>query len=155
MSAYGELLVPLVGPGMNVPYISKFDIDISGRYDQYGGIGSTSNPKFGADWVVVDGLKLHASYGTSFVEPNIVIVGDRSRSGPGGVGGGFTTFTGYSTASSSFTVPQAYFPLAAQVPGVSCVSGTCSINGGVAQASASMEGLSFLSLARGKAGRSA
>ena len=132
-SAYGEVLIPLVGPDMDVPYISKFDIDISGRYDLYADLGSTFNPKFGADWGVVDGLKLHASYGTSFVEPNIVIVGDRSRTGPGGIGGGFTTFTGYSTASSSFTVPQAYFPLAASVPGATCASGTCSINGGVAQ----------------------
>lgn len=137
VAAYGELLVPIVGPDMGIPFVNKLTLDLSGRYDHYNDVGATSNPKVGLDWQVTDGLKLRTSWATSFVAPELSSIGDRALTGPGGVGGGFTTFTGYSTASSSFTVPQAFFPTAALVPGVVCSSGTCSINGG------NVQGISF------------
>jgi iron complex outermembrane receptor protein len=137
MAAYGEVLLPVIGPSMNIPLMDKLTFDLSARYDHYSDVGATSNPKVGVDWVVTDGIKLRASWASSFVAPELSSIGDRSKTGPGGVGGGLTTFTGYSTASSSFTVPQAFFPMAALVPGVTCAGGTCAINGG------SVQGISF------------
>ena len=39
------------------------------RYDNYSDVGSTTNPKFGVNYIPVDGVKLRASYGTSFRAP--------------------------------------------------------------------------------------
>ena len=38
---------------MNVPLVNKFEIDVSGRYDDYSDVGAASNPKFAADWEVI------------------------------------------------------------------------------------------------------
>jgi iron complex outermembrane receptor protein len=70
-SAFLEVSVPLVSPEMNVPLIDKLSVDMSGRYDQYSRIGDTENPKVGVDWVLTEGIKARASYGTSFVAPNL------------------------------------------------------------------------------------
>jgi iron complex outermembrane receptor protein len=70
-SAYLEVLLPLVGPDNAIPGVQKLDLDVAGRYDDYHGVGSTTNPKVGITWEVVDGLKFVASYGTSFRAPPI------------------------------------------------------------------------------------
>jgi iron complex outermembrane receptor protein len=70
-AAYAEVSVPLVSPEMNVPLMQSFLLDLSGRYDKYNDVGDTKNPKVAFDWVVLDGLKLRGSYGTSFVAPVI------------------------------------------------------------------------------------
>ncbi|MEO8114204.1 MAG: TonB-dependent receptor, partial [Phenylobacterium sp.] len=61
-SAFAELLVPLVGPEMNVPFVRRLDVNVSGRYDKYSDFGSTSNPRIGGNWEVVDGFKFRANY---------------------------------------------------------------------------------------------
>ena len=71
-SGFIEASLPLVSPSMGVPLMESFSIDASGRYDKYSGaVGDTANPKFALDWLVVDGIKARASYGTSFVAPLI------------------------------------------------------------------------------------
>ena len=91
-AGYGEALIPLISPEMNIPLVNKMTLDISGRYDAYSDVGNTSNPKYGLDWEVVDGVKLRASWASSFVAPELSSVGDRTKTGPGGVGGGFHHF---------------------------------------------------------------
>ena len=119
-SAYAELLVPLVGPDMDVPLVQKLDLSISGRYDHYSGIGSTRNPHIALGWQVTDGISFRGNYSRSFVAPQLTSVGDRSR-------GGLTSFSGYGASNTTLIVPQANFPLAANVPGVTCVGGTCTV----------------------------
>jgi iron complex outermembrane receptor protein len=70
-SAYAELFVPLVGPDNAVPGVQSLQVDLAGRYDKYSDVGSTTNPKVGVNWEVVEGVRLHASYGTSFRAPPI------------------------------------------------------------------------------------
>ncbi len=70
-SIYGEVLVPIVGPDNAIPGIRRLDIDIAGRQDRYSDVGSTSNPKFGLNWSPMDGVLVHATYGTSFRAPTI------------------------------------------------------------------------------------
>jgi hypothetical protein len=50
---FGEVDIPIVSPQMNVPLVNKFEIDVSGRYDDYSDVGAASNPKFAADWEVI------------------------------------------------------------------------------------------------------
>ena len=58
-----------------MPLVRSLTADISGRYDDYSDFGSTSNPKFGVNWEVLDGFKLRASYARSFVAPALTSIG--------------------------------------------------------------------------------
>jgi iron complex outermembrane receptor protein len=69
-SVFGELQIPLVGEGTNIPLISALDISASARYDKYNDFGSTFNPMFGATWAVVPWFKIRGNWGTSFAAPN-------------------------------------------------------------------------------------
>jgi len=69
---FGELNVPLIGSDNALLLVQRFDVEISGRYDHYSDFGSTSNPRIGVDWGVIDGLTLRGSWGTSFRAPTLV-----------------------------------------------------------------------------------
>jgi iron complex outermembrane recepter protein len=68
-SGYAEFLIPIVGSDNAVPGIRKLELDVAGRYEDYSDFGSTSHPKVGLNWSPVDGVMVHASYGTSFRAP--------------------------------------------------------------------------------------
>lgn len=70
-SGYVEALVPLFGPDNAVPGFEKLELNAAVRYDKYSDVGGTTNPKFGVNWVPVQGLKLRGSYGTSFRAPTL------------------------------------------------------------------------------------
>jgi iron complex outermembrane receptor protein len=120
-SAYGELFVPLIGEGNALPFVRKLDLSLSTRYDKYSEIGSTTNPRVALGWEIDDGLRVRANYSRSFVAPQLSSVGDRSR-------GGLTSFSGYGASNQTLIVPQSSFPLAAQVPGVTCANGQCTVS---------------------------
>lgn len=61
-SAYAELFIPVV---------DNLDVTAALRYDDYSDVGDTTNSKFGATWTPAEGLRLRASYGTSFRAPLI------------------------------------------------------------------------------------
>lgn len=123
-SVFGEIDVPIVGPEMNIPFVNKFEVDISARYDDYSDVGDTSNPKFAADWTVMPGLKFRGSYSTSFVAPQTDSVGDPSQNYRAAYGG-----AGLFSTPTSF--PTALYPGTAGVlPG--CAAGTTSCQVGTA-----------------------
>lgn len=70
-SAYGELMVPIVGRANAVTLVKQLDLSVSGRFDHYSDFGSTSNPKLGLDWSPTQSVKLRGSWGTSFVAPQL------------------------------------------------------------------------------------
>lgn len=137
-SAYAELLFPLVGPGNAVPFAKRLDLSISGRYDDYSEVGSTSNPRIALGWEPLEGIKFRGNYSRSFVAPQLVVVGDLSR-------GGLTTLSNVSASNVSIILPRANFPAAVGIPGVTCTATTCtvsstvngiSVNGGALNAEA-------------------
>ena len=94
-SVYGELLVPLIGAENAVPLVRRLRVDISGRYDDYSDFGHSANPKFGVEWVPLDGLTIHSSYARSFQAPTLydastvqnyglVVNAPDPKKGPGG-----------------------------------------------------------------------
>jgi iron complex outermembrane recepter protein len=123
-SAYAEILVPLIGEDMAVPFVRKLDLSVSGRYDDYKALASTFNPHFSVGYEITQDVKLRANYSTSFVAPQLTSVGDQSR-------GGLTSFSSYLVSNTTLSVPIASFPLAAQVPGATCNATTCTIGAGV------------------------
>lgn len=68
---FGEVLVPLVGAANAMPFMRSFEIDFSARHDRYNDVGNTTNPKIGATWDVVEGVRLRGNYGTSFTAPSL------------------------------------------------------------------------------------
>ena len=117
-SAYFEVLAPVISPEMNT-FIYKMDLSASGRYDKYSDFGDTFNPKFAVDVEIIDGFKVRANWSTSFVAPSMRAVGDPA----------FGTYSN-STAQLFNTVTQvstARFPTIAQIPGIACSGGNCTI----------------------------
>ena len=79
-SAYAEVLLPIFGPGNAVNGFEELQLDAAVRYDHYSDVGNTTNPKFGVNWVPVQGLKFRGSYGTSFRAPSFPeIYGNSTR----------------------------------------------------------------------------
>lgn len=70
-AAYGELVVPIFGADNAIPLFRRLDLTGAVRYEKYSDFGSTTNPKFGANWSPVDGLTVRGSYGTSFRAPGL------------------------------------------------------------------------------------
>lgn len=70
-SVYGEIYVPIFGPDNASTGFQRLELNAAVRHDKYSDVGGTTNPKFGLNWVPVDGVKFRASYGTSFRAPTI------------------------------------------------------------------------------------
>ena len=121
-SGFVELLVPVIGPDMEIPLVRSFTINASGRYDHYNDFGSTTNPKIAANWEVIDGFKLRGNYARSFVAPALTSRGaDRF---------GTTGESGYAGNTTQVNVPTALFPgIAGVLPGCAVGAVTCTIGG--------------------------
>jgi iron complex outermembrane receptor protein len=117
-SAYAEVLVPLVGPAMAVPFVRRLELNISGRYDDYKEFGSTTNPKFALNWQITDGLKLRGNIARSFVAPAMTTVGANL---PG-------ELTYFNSNLGIFQVPLALYPAARQIPACATAVTTCAFN---------------------------
>jgi iron complex outermembrane receptor protein len=70
-SVFGELYFPLVGEANAMAGIQRLDVSVAARHDRYSDVGSTTNPKAGANWTVIDGAKLRLSAGRSFHAPSL------------------------------------------------------------------------------------
>jgi iron complex outermembrane receptor protein len=70
-SAYGELMVPIIGSDNALRFTRELRVDLSSRYDHYSDFGGTTNPKVGIRWVPVDDIKVHATYARSFQAPTL------------------------------------------------------------------------------------
>ena len=133
-SAYGEILVPLISPDMKIPFVNKFTVDVSGRYDNYDDVGDTTNPKIAADWEVVEGFKIRGNWASSFVAPELSSVGDLTH-------GGQTSFTSYTTSATNFTVNTLAFPSAIGLPNCSAAQAAAANNS--CSITSSTQGVSF------------
>jgi iron complex outermembrane receptor protein len=84
-SAFGELAVPIIGSANALPLVQRLDLNAALRYDDYDDVGSTNNPKYGVNWVPVDGVTVRASYGTSFRAPGLTNIQSFTNGGRGGL----------------------------------------------------------------------
>ena len=121
-SAFGELFIPVVNPEMHVPAIYSLDLNLAGRYDDYSDFGSTKNPKIGANWEVVRGIRLRANWAKSFVAPALTSFGADSF--------GTTAETSVAGGPTNLAVPISNFPTVTTIPfpaGQGCTTTTCTI----------------------------
>ncbi len=125
VSAYAEFAVPVIGPDMGVPLMRKFELDLSGRWDNYDTVGATRNPKVAFSWDVMDGLKMRGSWSTSFVAPVLDGRGTLSN----GVYTGYGVGNSFGGTTNNANVPVSLYPLVTQlgIPGCTAASVTCNI----------------------------
>jgi outer membrane receptor protein involved in Fe transport len=69
-SGFAEVDIPLTLTGSGFALTRALELNVAGRFDSYSDFGSTWNPKIGLTARPVDGLKLRASWGTSFRAPD-------------------------------------------------------------------------------------
>lgn len=74
-SLFGEVAVPLVSQRNRAPGLERLELSAAGRFDRYGGTGSTFQPRLGLVWSPLVGADLRASYGTSFRAPLLSEIG--------------------------------------------------------------------------------
>jgi len=84
--------VPIVSPEWDIPGLHKIDLSLAVRYDDFSDVGDTTNPKFGINWNITEGLRIRGNYAKSFVAPPIAVMGDAAQ--------------GYLYASGSVGVPN-------------------------------------------------
>lgn len=70
-SAYLEFHLPLVSSDNAKRGISRLELSLAGRYDDYSDFGDTTNPKVGLLWSPTQDLDLRASWSTSFRAPSV------------------------------------------------------------------------------------
>ena len=68
---YGEVYIPLVGPGNEMPFVYRLELDAGIRTTNYEVVGRTTDPKIGVNWAVNPSLEFRGSYGTSFRAPGL------------------------------------------------------------------------------------
>lgn len=120
-SAFVEANVPLVSPEMEIPWVQRFDVNLSYRYDHYDDFGETRNPRVAFNWDVMDGLRFRGNYSTSFVAPPLTVLGDEF--------GAFGT-AGWNAVTNNVPVPVSAYPIITQmgIPGCTTSSVTCNIS---------------------------
>jgi iron complex outermembrane receptor protein len=118
-SEFVELIVPVVGPEMNIPLVEKFELNIAGRHDDYDDVGPTSNPKIAFNWDVIEGLRLRGTWSKSFVAV------DLSHNVPPG-----TSIGTISQSTGAVVLPVAFYPDVTKlgIPGCTTASVSCDAN---------------------------
>jgi iron complex outermembrane receptor protein len=76
LSAFGEVVVPLVGPENRFFGFNSLALTAAVRYSKYSNLEQTTDPKFGVDWKPIADLTLRGTYGESFRAPNLVLYDD-------------------------------------------------------------------------------
>jgi iron complex outermembrane recepter protein len=70
-SAYAELVVPLVEPDRNIPFVNSFEVTASARFESYSDFGETTKPKVGVNWRPAAWLMVRGSYNEGFMAPSL------------------------------------------------------------------------------------
>jgi iron complex outermembrane receptor protein len=108
-SAFAEVLLPVISPDMTIPFVHKFDLNISGRYDEYSDVGDTQNPKYAFNWDVTQSFRLRGNWASAFVAPPLAVIGDPSQ--------GYLYASGSVGPTGTINVPVANYPDVVNVPG--------------------------------------
>ena len=121
-SAYGELYLPLVKDG----FVRAIDINVSGRFDHYSDFGNTTNPKIGANFEPVRGIKFRGNWSKSFVAPSLMSIGANSSGQTGE--SVFSYQAGNGVPGGLSNVPIALYPSVTAIPGAVCTATACNLN---------------------------
>ncbi len=68
---YVETVVPLVGGKFRLPLVHSLEVSASARYENYSDFGSTTKPKYGANWRPLPWIMVRGSVNKGFHAPNL------------------------------------------------------------------------------------
>ncbi len=71
VSAYAEILLPLVGREFKLPLAQALELSAAARSEHYSDFGNTVSPKFGLTWKPADWLMVRASHSRGFRPPSL------------------------------------------------------------------------------------
>jgi iron complex outermembrane receptor protein len=71
MSAYAEVLLPLISDRQGLSYTKDLELSASVRYENYSDFGESINPKFGINWRPISRLMLRGSFNKGFRAPDL------------------------------------------------------------------------------------
>jgi iron complex outermembrane receptor protein len=108
-SAFAEVLLPVISSEMGIPFVHQFDLNISGRYDEYSDVGDTKNPKYAFNWDLTRSFRVRGNYASAFVAPPLAVIGDPSQ--------GYLYASGSVGPTGTINVPVANYPEVVNVPG--------------------------------------
>ena len=106
-AGYGELNVPFVSTENALSWLQRATLSLAGRVDYYSKYGAKFNPKIGLVIEPIRGYSIHGSYGTSFVAPNLGLLGHKF-----GYVGSINSTTGY-----NYTQPDGTHTLIGNIAG--------------------------------------
>ncbi|MDF3021872.1 MAG: TonB-dependent receptor [Steroidobacteraceae bacterium] len=109
VSAFAEVAIPITSEDMDIPLMRKIDLSLAARYDDFSDVGDTTNPKYGINWELMQGLRLRANYAESFVAPPIAVIGDASQ--------GYLYASGSVGTTGTLNVPVGLYPDVVNVAG--------------------------------------
>jgi iron complex outermembrane recepter protein len=72
LSAYTEVLVPIVGRQNRLPLVRALELSAAVRYEKFDTFGDAIKPKYGLAWRQTPWMLVRASYNESFRAPNLV-----------------------------------------------------------------------------------
>lgn len=72
VAEFGELDIPVIGRSMGLGGLQSLSLSAAVRHEHYSDMGDSTNPRFGIEAAVAGGLRLRASYGTSFSAPLLI-----------------------------------------------------------------------------------
>lgn len=70
-SGYLETVIPVFAPEKDIPMVNSLEFTASARYEDYSDFGTTTRPKFSANWRPYRGLMIRGSYNRGFAAPNL------------------------------------------------------------------------------------
>ena len=70
-SAYAETVLPVVLPASGVPLVHSFELSASARFEDYSDFGTTTKPKYSANWKPAAWAMVRASYNEGFLAPSL------------------------------------------------------------------------------------
>ncbi len=73
ISAYGELVLPLVSPDMAVPLVNALDVQLAVRWENYSDLddANITKPRIAMAWSPFESFKIRAAYSEGFRAPNL------------------------------------------------------------------------------------
>ncbi|WP_414662376.1 TonB-dependent receptor domain-containing protein [Horticoccus sp. 23ND18S-11] len=78
-SGYAEAVLPLVSPRNQIPLLDSFEVSAAARYENYSDFGSTTKPKYGANWRPFKWAMVRGSYNEGFRAPNLAVLNQKER----------------------------------------------------------------------------
>lgn len=70
--AYGQIYLPFVSPGLQVPMVHELSLSGAVRYEKYGEFGDVTTPKVGIIYAPTEDFDFKASWGKSFKIPDLL-----------------------------------------------------------------------------------